>query len=168
MKRFFRLFRRRSADRELADEMREHLEEKVEDLVAGGMSRDTALIEARRRFGSPTSLAERSRDEWAYPRLEHLLQDLRYASRTLTRNPLFAAVVVLPLALGIGANTAIFTVVEATLIRSLPYQSPDRLVHLFELDLKNGGEPHEASYPDFLEWCTARRSFEGVAGYTFI
>ena len=73
---------------------------------------------------------------------------------------------VLPLALGIGANTAIFTVVEAALIRSLPYQAPDRLVHLFEIDLKNEPQPHEASYPDFLEWSTAKRSFADVAGYT--
>ena len=166
MSRLARFFGRRPAGGHLTDEMREHLAEIADELIAAGMSPEEALAEARRRFGNFTALAERSRDEWAFPRTENLLADIRYAWRGLRRTPLFAAVVILPLALGIGANTAIFTVVEASLLRSLPYRAPDRLVHLYELDHKNEPHPHEASYPDFLEWATAQQSFQAVAGYS--
>ena len=166
MSRFARLFGRRAADDGLSAEMREHVAEIADELIASGMPPNEALDQARRRFGNSTALAERSREEWAFPRIENLLADIRYALRGLGRTPLFAAVVILPLALGIGAHTAIFTVVDASLLRSLPYRAPDRLVHLFEIDLKSEPQPHEASYPDFLEWVTARQSFENVAGYS--
>ena len=167
MNRFLRLFRRSAADRALADEMRAHFDEKVDELMEEGMPRDAALAEARRRFGNVTSATERSRDIWSYPFAENLLHDFRYTLRSLAKNPLFAAVVVLPLALGIGANTAIFTIVDAALIRSLPYRQPDRLVHLFEVKEAGEPEPHEASYPDFQDWTRANRFVEGVAGYSF-
>ncbi len=129
------------------------------------MTREAALRDARRRFGNATSAAERSREIWAYPLIENLVHDFRYALRMLTGNPMFAAVVVLPLALGIGANTAIFTIVDAALLRSLPYRQPDRLVHLFETK-DDGTQPHEASYPDFQDWKGAHQFVEQVAGYT--
>ena len=166
MKRLLHLFRRRAAGRHLADEMREHVREITDELIVGGMPAHEARAEARRRFGNATAMEERSRDEWAFPRIENLLADLRYALRSLRKSPHFAAIVILPLALGIGANTAIFTVVDAALLRSLPYQSPERLVHLYEIDLKNEPHPHEASYPDFVEWSTATQSFDAVAGYS--
>jgi putative ABC transport system permease protein len=163
--RLLRLFHRESADRALADEMRAHFDEKVDELIEAGMTRDAATREARRRFGNVTTAAERSRDIWSYPFLENLLQDFRYALRSLAGNPMFAAVVVLPLALGIGANTAIFTIVDAALIRSLPYREPDRLVHFFEVK-DDGTNPHEASYPDFQDWRRAHQFVEGVAAYS--
>jgi putative ABC transport system permease protein len=164
MNRFLRLFHRFTDQRELTEEMRAHFHEKVDDLVERGMARDAAEREARRRFGNVTSAAERSREVWTYPFLENLLHDFRYAIRSLGKNPMFAAVVVLPLALGIGSNTAIFTIVDAALIRSLPYRQPDRLVHLYEVK-EGGGDPHEASFPDFQDWNRAHQFVEGVAGY---
>jgi putative ABC transport system permease protein len=97
--------------------------------------------------------------------METLLQDVRYSVRTLVKSPGFTAVAVLALALGIGANTAVFTVVDAALLRPLPYDEPDRLVHLWETKLQDQFSQHEASYPDFLDWQENTRSFEGLAGY---
>jgi putative ABC transport system permease protein len=96
-----------------------------------------------------------------------LLKDVRYAVRTLSRQPGFAAVAVVTLALGIGANTAIFSVIDAALLRSLPYREPGRLVHLWESKRSRDFERREASYPDFLDWrAQSTEVFEGLAGYT--
>jgi putative ABC transport system permease protein len=94
-----------------------------------------------------------------------VLQDLRYAVRTLAQNRGFAAICVIVLALGIGANTAIFTVVDAALLRGLPYTQPDQLVHLWEFNKGRESDPHEASYPDYVKWKEAG-VFSGAAGYT--
>src|SRR5215208_377465 len=95
-----------------------------------------------------------------------LLQDVRYGARTLARQPGFALVAVVTLALGIGANTAIFSVIDAALLRSLPYKDPGRLVHLWETKRSRDFEQREASYPDFLDWrAQSAETFEGLAGY---
>lgn len=165
MRRLRRLLRSESAARELADEMREHLRERIEDLVDSGMPRAEAEAQARRRFGNIANLGERSRDEWGFAFAERLSQDIRYGLRSARKNPLFAAVIVLPLAFGIGANTTIFTVVHAALIRPLPYYQPDRLVHLWETNPKQEPEPYGASYPDLRDWRGASRYFAGFAAY---
>ncbi|HEX8283351.1 MAG TPA: ABC transporter permease [Pyrinomonadaceae bacterium] len=95
-----------------------------------------------------------------------LLKDVRFAARGLWKRPGFTAVAVVTLALGIGANTAIFTVIDAALLRSLPYRDPSRLVHLWETKRSRDFERREASYPDFLDWrAQSAEVFEGVAGY---
>ncbi|HWS54264.1 MAG TPA: ABC transporter permease [Pyrinomonadaceae bacterium] len=98
--------------------------------------------------------------------MKTLWQDLRYAVRVMLKQPGFTAVAVVTLALGIGANTAIFSVVDAALLRSLPYREPERLVHLWEAKQNRDFERREASYPDFLDWrAQTGEVFEGVAGY---
>src|SRR5213596_545057 len=97
--------------------------------------------------------------------IESLLQDLRYGARTLRRTPGFTAVASLTLALGIGANTAIFSVVNAVLLRPLPYVRPDRLVHLWESHRGDVSSRSEASYPDYLDWRAEGALFAALEGY---
>ena len=97
--------------------------------------------------------------------MNNLVRDLRYALRLLLRQPLITIIIVLTLALGIGANTAIFTVVNAALLRPLPYREPDQLVHLWETKPQRVNPEREASYPDFLDW-RQNDVFAGMAAYT--
>src|SRR4029434_9819270 len=97
--------------------------------------------------------------------METLYQNLRYAIRLMRNRPGFSAVVVLTLGLGIGANTAVFTVVDAALIRALPYRDPDRLAHLWETNLQQQPMQREASYPDFLDFREQAQFFAQIAGY---
>src|SRR6476661_73192 len=121
------LVSRRRQYRDLSDEMAEHLQEKVEELMSGGMPRQDAEAAARRQFGNALLLEERSREVWQWATLEAILRDLRYAFRQLRRNPGFTVTVLLTLGLAIGANTAVFSMVNALLFRPLPYPQPERL-----------------------------------------
>jgi putative ABC transport system permease protein len=120
--------RRPAREAELREEMRFHREMLERDLAHAGLSAADAADVARRRFGNITSLGERSRDWWTLPTLDALSRDLKYAVRRLVHEPLFTIVVLVTLALGLGANITIFTVVDAVLLRPLPYADPARLV----------------------------------------
>src|SRR5687768_3199081 len=122
-----RFFRRGRLDAERAREMQAHIDHHVDDLIASGYSRDRALKEARRRFGNPSAIREEIYEMNSLPVIEPIVRDLRYAFRMLRKTPGFTVVALVTLAVGIGVNTAVFTVVNALLLRPLPFPDPGRL-----------------------------------------
>ena len=156
-------FRRGQFHRDLEEEMQHHVAMKAQahlDLQ-GGISPGEARNAAQREFGNTLLLLEKSRDTWGFAWLETLLQDLRFALRMLRKSPGFTAVAVLTLALGIGANTAIFSVVYGVLLQPLPYRNSSRLVVLNETTPKVGTV--SVSYPDFLDWRAQSHAFSQMA-----
>ena len=121
------LLRHRNAQ-QLDEEIQFHLEQQIAENLGAGMSRDEARYAARRTFGNPTVLKEETRDAWGWIAVEQIAKDLRYGLRMLGKNVGFSAVAMVTLALGIGANTAIFTVINAVMLRALPVKHPEELV----------------------------------------
>jgi putative ABC transport system permease protein len=157
------LLRRGRLDRELDEELRSHVEMRTADNLAAGMSPENARFDAQRRFGNTTLLKEDTRAVDIISWLEECARDLRYALRMLQRSPGFTAVAALTLALGIGANTAIFTVVDAILLRPLPYPEPDRLVRIWESSVKHDSPRNVVNPLNFLDWRDHSQSFESMA-----
>jgi putative ABC transport system permease protein len=122
------LWVRRRMCSDLDEEIRQHLDEQIDALMADGMSREEAECAAKRQFGNVTGIEERGREEWMYTFIESLWADLKYAIRQLTKNPGYATSAILILALGIGATTAVFSLIYAVLLRPLPFPEPNRLL----------------------------------------
>ncbi len=159
-----RLFRKNKLDAQLDSEMRFHVEQQIADNVAAGMPPAEARRRALAQFGGIEPIKEGCREARGTHFLETLLQDIRYSLRTLRKSPGFTTVAVLTLALGIGATTGIFSVVDAILIRSLPFQDPARLVALFQSPNKMKSLiGWAADGPDILDWQRGSRSLSDVA-----
>jgi predicted permease len=159
-------FSRRRSDAELSSEMRAHLDEKIDALIASGMSPEEASRVARREFGNVTLLQERSREVWQWPSLESFIADIRFAFRMLRKSPGFTAVAVLTLALGIGANTAIFSVVNSVLLKPLPYPDANRLAMIFLRWPSLGIFQGAMGNADFTALRQQQQSFTAVAAFS--
>ncbi len=175
------LFTRRRAYKDLSDEMQQHLEEKIEELVANGMSKKDAVPAARRQFGNLSLTEENSRDVWRWLSIENFFADVRYGLRMLRRNPVFTAVGLLTIAIGIGANAAVFSVVNSVLLKPLHYPNSEELVSLHQIapgaaglaDFENGLLLSPSMYFAYAEnnrtfqslgvWDTGTASVTGLA-----
>jgi predicted permease len=155
--------RRRPDDQELDDEIEAHLAIEAKERIDAGESPEQAERAARRAFGSISWVKDATRDAWRRGWLDSLAQDLRYALRVMRRSPGFTLVAILTLALGIGANTAIFAVVDAALLRPLPFPDSDRLVRIWST--RNGVSIGSPSPMDMRDFAAAARGFEGMVAY---
>ncbi|MGC2388907.1 MAG: ABC transporter permease [Candidatus Acidiferrum sp.] len=181
MSKLKQFFSRRRVYNDLSDEIRQHLEEKIEEFVAHGMTRKEAAEAARREFGNVALLEEDSRDVWRWLPIEHFFADARYALRMLRHNPVFAVVGLLTIAIGIGANAAVFSVVNSVLLKPLPYPKAEELVSLHQIapgaaglaDFENGLLLSPSMYFTYTEqnrtfqslgvWITDTASVTGLA-----
>ena len=159
------LFRRSAVERELKREVDFHVEMETQANVRHGLAGDAARQEALRHFGAVEQVKDECRDAWGTRFLDHLRQDVGYGLRGLRRNPGFSAIVVLTLALGIGANTAIFSVVHGVLLRDLPYTEPGRLVMVNQSAPRAGQNILGFSVPDFMDFRERNRAFVGMSEY---
>src|SRR5216684_1436330 len=153
------IVRRRHHERDLAEEIECHRAMMQRDLEAEGLHATDAAIQARRQLGNLTMAREDARAVCIWPWLESVCQDGAYAIRRLRRQPGFTVVAILTLALGIGANTATLSLVDAVRTRALPYPNADRLVELWGTATRARVERSGASYPDYLEWRAQAKSF---------
>jgi putative ABC transport system permease protein len=160
-----RIVTRRQLDRDLADEIQAHLVERVDELLAEGMPLDAARLRAQREFGNVTAIEERGREVWRWTVIENLWADLRYGARQLRGSPAFAAALILTLALGIGVNAAVFSIVDTVMLRPLPFPDPDRLVAVAPRDLRGGPHPVNLCYPTFFDFRRDNRVFENIASF---
>ncbi len=159
---FQNIFRKKRAEQELDDELRDYVELTTAENIGRGMTPEQAAARARRDLGCMEQVKENVRDVRVGVSVEILMQDVRYAVRGLRKNPSFAAIAILTLALGIGANTTIFSVVNGVLLKPLPYPQPDRLVMLWESHPTFGPFIAVAS-ANFYDWREQNNSFEKMA-----
>jgi predicted permease len=155
------MFRRRSLDHDLDDELRAHIDLAIEEKIQCGLSPEQAHRAAMREFGNVTQTKESYRIDRGIGWFETLSQDLRFAVRTLWKSPGFTAVVVLTLAVGIGGNTAIFSIVNGVLLNPLPFPRPAELISLHES--KPNFQEGSISYPNFLDWRNDNKTFASMA-----
>jgi predicted permease len=156
--------RHSSREDELAEELRLHVQQQVEQWVARGMDPEAARLQALRQFGAIEVVKEECRDARGMASFEHLRRDTRHAARRLVRDWRFTAAAVVILGLGIGANTAIFSLIDATLFVPPPFANPERLVEVYQNT--RDGAPGINTYPAYLDVATATNVFAGVAAVT--
>jgi putative ABC transport system permease protein len=157
------LFQRGQAGARLDDELRFHLEQQIAENLAAGMSAEEARFAALRAFGNPALLREQARATWSWTWLELLMRDVRYGVRTLARTPGFTAIAILVMALGIGANVALFTIVRSVLLKPLPFQDPERLVRLYEQSADDSFPYNDSAAGVFAEWKRLSHGFTDLA-----
>ena len=158
----FRNFWRSRRNRDLDDEVRSHLTMAAQDRIDRGESPSDARAAAIREFGGVALVQEITREIWGWAALARLARDIRYGLRALRKSPVYATVVILTLALGIGANTAIFSVVHAVLVKGLPYSQLDRLVFISE---KLPKSPVNVAWLDYLDWRAQNTVFDSIATF---
>src|SRR5271166_4740117 len=159
---------RKKWEQELSEEVRDHIERQAAANIASGMSAQEARRRATLEFGGAEAVKENCREQRSGFWLETFITDVRYGIRMMWRTPAFTTVAILTLALGIGANTSIFSVVNGVLLNPLPFPQPEQLVTLHES--KPNFEAGSISYPDFLDWQKDNRTFSSMAiarGYSF-
>jgi predicted permease len=161
------LFRRRQIDRDLEDELQFHLAMREQKLTEQGIPQQEAPYAARREFGNATQAKEANREMWTFPFLETLWQDIQYGLRQLRRNPGFTAVAVMTLALGIGANTSVFSIVDAVLLRPLPYKNANRLTFVTQRLPRDRIGLAFDTYREFEAWRHYNHSFEKLDAATW-
>src|SRR5439155_15121122 len=154
------LFRRDRITQRLDDEIQFHLDQQIAENISAGMSPEEARYAAQRTFGNPIFLKEKARDTWGWRWLEQFTQDVRFGARLLLHSPLFTAVVVLSLALGIGSNAAIFSIVDALMLRQLPVTAPDELVLLSQRTAQDAD--YGWSYPLYEQFRDHAEALAGV------
>ncbi|HET7258514.1 MAG TPA: ABC transporter permease [Candidatus Acidoferrum sp.] len=163
-------YRRGARDADLERELRDHLDLEAEEQQASGLSARQADYAAHRALGNTLKIEEDVRAAWGLHWLETLAQDMRYALRMLRKSPGFTAVAVLTLALGIGANTAIFSVVNSVVLQPPPFAQPSQLVVIWETSPGTpgfAGFPSYEAYPNFLDWQRQARSFSSMGAYQY-
>src|SRR5262245_31751796 len=149
---------------ELAEEIRFHLAEEAEERAAAGLTAEQARAAARKDFGSTALVEEDVREIWGWASAERLIQDIRYAARTLRRAPGLAAAAVGSSALGIGACSTVFAILNFAMFQRLPVDEPARLLSVSTRNLRTGEVGIQLSYPDLLDLRDAQ-TFEGIAGH---
>lgn len=164
--RFRSLAGRRRVETELDKELRHHIERQTEENIAAGMNTREAREAASRMFGGVSQIEEECRDKRQTQYLENFVQDLRYAVRMLGKSPAFTVVIVLTLALGIGANTLIFSIAYAVLLRPLPYPSPERILTLWESNLSQSSPQGQVSAANFYDWEAGSNVFSAMSAYS--
>src|SRR5437867_5583542 len=163
------VFRRKRVDQELDEELQYHLERQIDEGLCAGLASEEARYAALRAMGAIAKSKEECRDMRRVNYIDDLLRDLRYCGRNLRRSPGFATLVVLIMALGIGANTAVFSVVNAVLLKALSYRDPDRIVTLsgfLTMGEASTALSKQVSIPDFQDWHDQSSSFEAMTYYT--
>jgi hypothetical protein len=162
LKRLMNTVRPQQVRSEIDEELQHHIESRVADNIAAGMNPQAARMDALRRFGGTGRTMEAAHEADIYVSLDTIIQDIRYGIRKLISNPTVTVVALVSLAFSIGASTAIFSVVDAVLMRALPYREPDRIVLLWQTTTLNNAIVNP-SIPNFESWKARTHEFEDLA-----